>query len=81
MEINIEPYKSVSNRQTYDFLTYLGDIGGLTDALLLLGKFFMAPFTGFSLQSILLRRLFRMLPSQSHNMVDDNGGSSDVKSQ
>ena len=66
IEVNLNQQKLIMTRQTYDFLTYLGDIGGLTDALHLLGKFLISPFSSFSLQSVLLGSLFRLLPSHPH---------------
>ena len=41
VEIDLDMRKLVITRQTYDLLSWLGDIGGLTDAFLLIGKFFM----------------------------------------
>ena len=53
-------------RQTYDILSCLGDIGGLTDCLLLASQLFLYPFTSYSLQTFLLSRLFRMQPLKTH---------------
>ena len=53
----------------------MGDIGGLTDALMMIGKFFLSPFSSFSLKSILLTSLFKKLPIHSDKKVDDDGGS------
>ena len=38
----------------------MSDIGGLTDAILLLAEIIIAPFTVFNLKSFLLNSLFRM---------------------
>ena len=46
--------QNVIERQTYSFLEWLGDIGGLYDALRLIGVLIMAPFTAFRLKSELL---------------------------
>ena len=48
------------NRSTYDVLTWIGDIGGLTDALVLLLEFILMPFMSFNLKSFLMTYLFRM---------------------
>ena len=63
------------NRETYGILEWLGDIGGLTDALILIGKFLLLPFNTFNLSSFLLQNLFRYLPSNVHssNQVDGLG--------
>lgn len=39
--------QNVTERQSYSFLEWLGDIGGLYDALKLIGMFIVAPFTSF----------------------------------
>ena len=58
-------------RETYDLLSWLGDIGGLIDALRYAITFLMAPYTAFSAKSKLLRSLFRM---KSH--VEDDAAPS-----
>lgn len=50
------------NRSTYDVLSWLGDIGGLVDCLLLIGRMFLLPMTTFNMHSILLTYLFRLVP-------------------
>lgn len=46
-------------------LQYLGDVGGLIDALWLIGKFLMIPYAKYSLDSLLLQDLFRMQSARS----------------
>ena len=60
LEVNLDTKLLVFNRSTYDFLTWMSDIGGLTDAILLLAEIIIAPFTVFNLKSFLLNSLFRM---------------------
>lgn len=48
------------NRETYDVLSWLGDIGGLIDALYYISNLILKPFSQFMLQSMLLRSLFRV---------------------
>ena len=43
-EINYSPDQQITNRQTYSILDWLGDMGGLLDALYFLGKFLVVPF-------------------------------------
>jgi len=45
-------------RQTYSMLEWLGDIGGLFDALYIIGSVFVAPLTGFALKTALLANVF-----------------------
>jgi len=75
LELNFNKQKLVVNRETYGILEWLGDIGGLTDALILLGQFFLMPFNKFNLSSFLLTNLFRYQPSAIHasNPVENVG--------
>ena len=52
------------SRSTYDILDCLGDIGGLTDALVLIFRLIMMPVTTFNLKSFLLTIMFRLVPSR-----------------
>ena len=61
----MSPDLEVTERQTYNLLEYLGDIGGLFDALRYMGIFILGPFVSFSLQSKLLNSLFRFVSSVS----------------
>ena len=47
-------------------LSWLGDVGGIADALYLFGHFLMMPYTAYSMQSNLLSRMFRLLPKDVH---------------
>ena len=51
--------KMVVTRQTYDLLSWLGDIGGLGEALYYIGHMLVGPFAAFNSKSILLANLFR----------------------
>ena len=63
LEINMSIDKKVVNRETYSMLDWLGDLGGLYDALRLLCRFIVAPISSFSLQATLMAKLFRRRPS------------------
>ena len=56
--------QNVTERQTYSFLEWLGDIGGLYDALRLIGLLMMSPFSSFFLKSELLSQVFRFTESK-----------------
>ena len=75
LEVNLEQQKLVIMRETYDILSWLGDVGGLTDCLLLIGKFILKPFTSYSLQTFLLSGLFRMQPLNTHTEYQKNMSS------
>ena len=49
-------------RQTYGLLDYIGDIGGLIDALYYLVACILTPFLHFNYASAMLTRLFRAGP-------------------
>ena len=50
-------------RQTYDILDWLGDCGGLMDALFRLGSFIISAFTSYNVKNFLLTTLFRSTQS------------------
>lgn len=60
---------NVIERQTYSFLEWLGDIGGLYDALRLIGLIIVAPYSAFRLRSELLSYIFRFVASKRFTEV------------
>ena len=48
----------VTERQTYDFLEWLGDIGGLFDALRYIGMIMIEPYAAYHLKVGLLTSIF-----------------------
>ena len=66
VELNLSTQKLVIMRETYDVLSWLGDIGGLTDCLIIIAKFILKPFTSFGLKTFLLSGLFRLQPLKTH---------------
>ena len=63
VEINVSPDLMLWERQTYSLLDFLGDLGGLYDALFLIVKVFVSPLSVFALNSTLLSNFFRFRPS------------------
>lgn len=63
VEINLSPDLMLWERQTYSLLDFLGDLGGLYDALFLIVKVFVSPLSIFALNSTLLANFFRFRPS------------------
>ena len=57
--INFSQDSLLVNRQTYSILDWLGDIGGLLDALYLIGFVFISPLASYAMNSKLLSTLFR----------------------
>ena len=64
---------NIVERASYNLLEFLGDIGGLMDALYILGMVALFPFTNFTRKVELLTKLFRVLPAYSdpHDEGDD----------
>lgn len=53
MSVSFELSKDLRqiNRQTYSFLDWLGDVGGLLEALFAIGDLFIGPFASFALKA------------------------------
>ena len=60
----------VINRHTYHILEWLGDIGGLADALKYIGAFFAGPIATYALESNVLASLFIFRKSMKQSTVD-----------
>ena len=63
LEVNLA--KDINNieRQTYHLLDWLGDCGGLLDALRFLGSLLACPISAFALQTKLVSMIISYLPS------------------
>ena len=53
---------NVVDRQTYNVLEWIGDIGGLLDGLKLLGQFLVGPASAFAIKAKLLTSFFSYVP-------------------
>ena len=60
IEINPSPNHKIIARETYHGLDFLGDLGGLFDALKILGGILISPVSAFALNSRLLTTIFRV---------------------
>jgi hypothetical protein len=60
----MSPDKLVINRETYSLLDWLGDLGGLMDALYVFSSILVAPISAFKMQAILMSKLIREKPSE-----------------
>jgi hypothetical protein len=61
----------VTNRETYEFLEYLGDIGGLIDILKLLLAAVAYTFNQNRLNSVLTNRLFHLTPLEKEHQISE----------
>ena len=59
LEVNFSQDLTIVNRQTYMLLDWLGDLGGLLDALYIMFWLIATPSSTFALQSSLMSSLFR----------------------
>ena len=59
MELNFSQDLHVTTRQTYSLLDWLGDIGGLLDALRYTVQLLMLPYVGYTSKTFLMTRLFQ----------------------
>ena len=57
-ELSISSDKLVVNRQTYSLFDWLGDLGGLFDALFFICQWTLVPVTSFALKAMLLSEVF-----------------------
>lgn len=53
----------MTERETYSLLDWLGDIGGLLEALMILSGVFVGPVAAFALKEELLSSIFRYVRS------------------
>ena len=60
--VDFKPMKSINkiNRQTYSFFEWLGDIGGLLDAVLVIAELALWHYSKFRFSSFLMTNLFRV---------------------
>ena len=59
IEINASMDQKVINRETYDGLDFLGDLGGFFGACQSIGSILVSPVAGFALNAKLLSTIFR----------------------
>lgn len=79
--LEMSPHVFVIERQTYSFLEWLGDIGGLFDALKIIGAVLTGPFAAFNLKVELLTEYFRFTPKSPHkkDLSDDESLATDME--
>jgi len=58
-EFNMDLNRVNWNRQTYSLLDWLGDLGGLADALRYISWFLIVPFQAFHFRATILTTFFR----------------------
>ena len=65
LNINLSPDLVEYERTTYSLLEWLGDIGGLVDALRYLGGLTVAPIATFSMRASLTSQIFHRVDRHS----------------
>ena len=71
MDLYLDPRVLTTNRNTYDFFSWLGDIGGLIDAVYIILKIILMPVTSFNLKHFLLTHMFRLVPSRQSQAAEN----------
>ena len=59
----------IIERSTYSGLEWLGDLGGLYCALIIIGQFLVKPFSILSLKIEMVSKVFRLSPKQSKKVL------------
>lgn len=72
IEINFNLDQIMWTRQTYSLLDWLGDLGGLYDALLHICGIIISPLSAYTLQATLLSSFFRFKERSNKNNDDDD---------
>ena len=67
VEINLNKDLAMINRQTYSMLDWLGDCGGLLEALFFISDMFFAPFMIFKVRQRLNSLIVSLMPSEDAN--------------
>ena len=62
--IELRQYRTTIERQTYNVLEWVGDIGGLYDGLIIIARQLVSPFAAFALNSQLLSHVFKKVDSK-----------------
>ena len=57
--------KVIYSRTTYSLLEWLGDVGGVFDALYLIFRFILAPIAAHNMSATLMSHLIRERPSDT----------------
>ena len=63
VDVYLSPDLKIWTRETYSILDYLGDLGGLYDALYLILNFIAAPIASFNMQSAIMSDTFTVIKS------------------
>lgn len=66
-ELNLNQRIQVTTRLTYDFLSWLGDCGGLKDGIFWIGSIIMHAYSAYNMNTLLLTTVFRVNPSDSNS--------------
>ena len=65
----LRQYSTVIERETYSLLDWLGDVGGLAEALYLISLYFISPITAIIFNSNLLSLFFKIVKGREADMM------------
>ena len=77
IEINFSLDVKQWNRQTYSLLDWLGDLGGLFDALLYICRMLISPLSVYTLKQTILTNMFRFKSDKVSRSRDDDDDGDD----
>ena len=63
--------KRITERQTYNMLEWVGDVGGLFDGLVLICRLFVAPLATLTLKLELLKEIFKSRKDSADSPVNN----------
>ena len=77
----VNPNVKTIERQTYDFLSLLGDIGGLIEILFYSLRLFLLPFSAIQMRALLTNRLYHIAQGthETHKGLMDNVPNSNLQ--
>ena len=75
LEVNRSYNQQLTNRETYDFLEYASDLGGLMESLIFAGYLIMAPVISFALSSEISSIIFMVKPLKDKKLERDEDGN------
>ena len=67
LSLYVSPDMQVTERRAYSLLEWLGDVGGLLEALRNIGTFLITPITAYLMRVALLTENFRYIKHTKHD--------------
>ena len=72
LEIDASLDLNITSRSTYSFLDWLGDVGGLMDALFFFCQIILLPYTTYRQKSFLMARIFHFKEKDDEKKLNED---------